>query len=121
MKYESGHRANLAAMGVSALVAQSCTSNTVTATVAFDGVSYNELPRVLAIDGLSSRAESNETMLVVNRLGGNLTTGASTVGTIAGLLFDDTEASASFTLPGGRARREESSVTTFHGRHRDMR
>ena len=101
VKYESGHRANLAAVGVSAIAGQSCTSNTVTATLVFDGVSYNELPRVLAIDGLSARAESNETMLVVNRLGGNLTTGASTVGTMVGLLFDDTEASASFTLPGG--------------------
>jgi hypothetical protein len=40
-------------------------------------------------------------MLVVNRLGGDLTTGASTVGTMVGLLFDDTEASASFTLAGG--------------------
>jgi hypothetical protein len=101
VKYESGHRANLAAVGVSAIAGQSCTSNTVTATLAFDGVSYNELPRVLAIDGLSSGAESNETMLVVNRLGGDLTTGASTVGTMVGLLFDDTEASASFTLAGG--------------------
>lgn len=103
VKFESGHKANLPAIGVSGLAAgtQLCTGNTVTATLAFDGVQYNELPRTLAIDSLAAPATGNSTMLVVNRLGGNLTTGAATLGNLSGLLFDDLEASQSFVLTGG--------------------
>jgi hypothetical protein len=91
VKYESGHRAEPGGGGgVSAIAGQSCTSNTVTATLAFDGVSYNELPRGLAIDGLSARRRVTRRCWWSTGWEGNLTTGASTVGTMAGLLFDDT-------------------------------
>ncbi|MEY3283809.1 MAG: hypothetical protein RIR86_1822, partial [Acidobacteriota bacterium] len=40
-------------------------------------------------------------LLIVNRLGGNLTNGAERLGTLAGLLFDDSEVSRSFMLNGG--------------------
>ena len=103
VKFESGHKANLPAIGIAGLAsgAAACDSSTVLATLNFDGVMYNQLPRALAIDSLPARAESNSTMLIVNRLGGNLTTGASSLGSLSGLLFDDAEVSASFTLTGG--------------------
>lgn len=103
VKFESGHKANLPALGISALSAgtQICNANSVTATLAFDGVQYNELPRGLAIDNLPPLATGNSTMVVVNRIGGDLTVGAQLVGTIGGLLFDDAEASQSFVLAGG--------------------
>ena len=101
VKFDTGHRANLPAVSVAAVGIPACNPNSPTATLAFDGTSYNELPRALALDSLDSRATGNSTMLVLNRIGGDLSTGASSLGTMAGLLFDDLEASQSFTLTGG--------------------
>ena len=103
VKFESGHKANIAAIGVSGLSAGStiCTPNAVAATLAFDGSHYNVLPRTLAVDSLPPPATGNSSLLVVNRIGGNLTGGLPTLGTISGLLFDDLESSQSFVLPGG--------------------
>ena len=103
VKFEQGHRANLPAMGIAAISGQlaTCNDTSTTATLAFDGSSYNTLPRTLALASLPSRANVNETMLVINRLGGNLSSGATRLETLAGLLFDDQESSQSFTLSGG--------------------
>jgi hypothetical protein len=102
VKLESGHRATLPALGVSALGlgGPTCNPNATTATLAFDGLSYNALPRTLAVSGLSSIANGFSSLLVVNRIGGDLGTGAATLGSLFGLLYDDQEASQSFTLPG---------------------
>jgi hypothetical protein len=101
VRFESGHLANLPALSVAAVGIPNCSPNSATTTLAFDGVTYNPLPRTLALDSLESRSTGNTTMIVVNRMGGDLTTGASALGQLAGLLFDDREASQSFTLPGG--------------------
>jgi hypothetical protein len=102
VKYESGHTANLPALGVSALLAGllqvPCDPTQVTTELRFDGISYNEMPRTLAVSNLPTRAEGNDTMLILNRIGGNLGTGVSRMGTIFGLLYDDIETSASFTM-----------------------
>lgn len=104
VRLESGHRADLPALAVAALPGGTppCDQNTTAVTLAFDGLRYNQLPRTLAIDNLAPKAEGNETMLVLTRVSGNLATGANTLGTIFGLLYDDVEVAASFTLPGGR-------------------
>jgi hypothetical protein len=103
VRFESGHHANLPAIGVSRLVPQTinCGTATVVATISFNGVEYDELPRALAIHSLPSLATGNSPLLIVNRLGGNLTNGAERLGTLAGLLFDDSEVSRSFMLNGG--------------------
>lgn len=98
VRFESGHQANLKATAVTAIGQVPCTTSTVTATLAFDGIAYNHLPRALAADSLTSVAEGNQTMLVVNRLGGNLAVGGPPLGRLFGLLYDDAETSASFTL-----------------------
>ena len=102
VKLETGHRATLPALGVAALGlgGATCNPNATTATLAFDGLSYNALPRALAVSGLASIANGYSSLLVVNRIGGNLGTGAATLGSLFGLLYDDQEASQSFTLPG---------------------
>jgi hypothetical protein len=101
VKLESGHRATLPALGIAALGqgGATCNPNATTATLAFDGLSYNALPRALAVSGLSSIANGFSSLLVVNRVGGNLGTGAATLGSLFGLLYDDQEVSQSFTLP----------------------
>jgi hypothetical protein len=102
-KFQTGHAANLGAEAVSALAGglPACDANSTTATLAFDGVSYNLVPRVLALDSIPARADGNDTLLILNRIGGNLATGTSTLGTIFGLLYDDTESGLSFSVTGG--------------------
>jgi len=79
-----------------------CDANSSIATLPFDGTAngYNRLPRVLAVSNIPARADGNSTLLVVNRIGGNLATGASTLGTVFGILYDDNEAGFSFSLTG---------------------
>ncbi|MDX2041335.1 MAG: lamin tail domain-containing protein [Acidobacteriota bacterium] len=98
VKLNSGHAANLAAIAFSALTgaAPACDNVSVTAEVRFDGVSYNAAPRVLAVDSIASAVDGNSTLLVVDRIGGNLGTGVSTVGQLFGILYDDAEHAYSF-------------------------
>ncbi|MFZ4629050.1 MAG: putative Ig domain-containing protein [Blastocatellia bacterium] len=102
VKFESGHQANLPAMGISGLSAGSsvCRPDTTAATLQFDGLHYSALPRTLAVDSLPSLASGNSPMLIVNRIGGDLTANGLPVGTISGLLFNDIETSQSFSLVG---------------------
>lgn len=88
VKFASGHSANLAAVAVAALAATPVCDGA-TATLRFDGVSYSALPRVLALSNFPSRADGNETFVLVDRIGGDLMNGAATVGTLFGVLYDD--------------------------------
>jgi len=109
VKLATGHAANLGAEAFTAIVSTlpTCNANAVTATLNFDGVSYNPAPRVLAVDSLLSPADGNSTLLIVNRLGGDLmASGASSIGTIFGLLFNDVEVGLSFALPASGCQRK---------------
>ncbi len=101
--FESGHSANLGAYAVTAISGglQNCEPTMATSTLTFDGVSYNRLPRAVAVDNINSRASGNNTMLVLNRLGGNLLSSADKLSAIFGLLYDDQTTSQSFTISGG--------------------
>lgn len=103
VRFVSGHHATLPAIGISGLAmpTQPCTSSSVTATLAFNGVQYDELPRTLSVDSLPSLANGNAPMLIVNRIGGDLNSEAAKLGSVSGRLFDDSEISRSFTLNGG--------------------
>ena len=100
VKLASGHAANLGAEAFAALAGglPVCNAASTTAVINFDGVSFSPAPRVLALDNIPDRASGNDTMLVVNRVGGNLLTGASTLGSIVGTLFDEGERLFSFTF-----------------------
>lgn len=102
VKFASGHAANLRA---EAFAAQAgglpvCDGNSVTAQLNFDGAAYDRLPAVLALSNVVSRADGNDTLLIVNRIGGNLGIGASTLGALFGILYDDAENALSFSVAG---------------------
>ena len=107
IKAATGHAANLGAVAFSALYngrLPGCDGNSVTAVIRFNGVvgaGYNCAPAVLALDNLGSRADGNDTVIVINRVGGNLGIGASTLGSLFGLLYDDAENVLSFSVVGG--------------------
>ena len=103
VKFSSGHEANLGAQAYSAIPGglAVCNQNAVTATLNFDGVSYDRVARTLALSGVGSRADGNDTMLILNRIGGNLGIGAASLGTLFGILYDDSENALSFNVTGG--------------------
>ncbi|MBL8186728.1 MAG: hypothetical protein JNK38_01900 [Acidobacteria bacterium] len=108
VKMATGHATNLGAVAFAASPGVrdeggpiGCDSNSVTATLNFDGNNYNRVPAVLALDNIGSRADGNDTMVIINRVGGNLGIGASSLGTLFGLFYDDAENVLSFSVTGG--------------------
>ena len=99
VKFSSGHSANLGAIAVAASLVfpVGTNANVTTSTLKFDGVAYNRLPRVLASDSVLAQPDGNSTMMIIDRVGGNMGTTGATIGSLTGLLFDDTEISYSFT------------------------
>jgi hypothetical protein len=101
-KLPSGHFGNLLAEAFAAEYdgIADCDSNSITATLYFDGSgrpgSYNMLPRTLAADNIADRATGNSTLLVINRIGGNLSLAGAPLGRLFGLLYDDAEQAYSF-------------------------
>jgi hypothetical protein len=101
VRFESGHAAALPALGVAVIdpATLSCDPAALTVELRFDGRSYDELPRALAVSNLPPRRGGDGTMLIVNRLGGGLLEGDVPLWSLSGLLFDDLERGASFTIP----------------------
>lgn len=106
VKFSTGHFANLGAESFAALfdgLMPGVDANTVTAAIRFNGVvgsGYNRTPAVLALDNIPSRNDNNSTIVILNRVGGNLGIGASTLGTLFGVLYNDTANSLSFNFSG---------------------
>ncbi len=113
VKFAGGHAANLGAEAITAIAGglPLCNNASVTATLAFDGISYNVVPRALALDNVGSHADGNDTLLILNRIGGNLAIGASTLGTVFGLMYDDSENVLSFSVTGSCQLRNSLSNT----------
>ena len=94
----------LAAVAVAALyngTVPGCDANSVTANLNFNGVvndGYNRVPRTVELENVPSPA-SGPTLVVLNRVGGNLTTAAATLGPLTGSLFDDAENRFGFSIP----------------------
>lgn len=103
VKLTTGHAANLGAEAVAAIAAvpSVCDADSVTAQLRFDGVRYDRLGRVVAADNVPSRADGNNTLLILNRIGGDLAIGASTLGSVFGILYDDQENALSFGFTAG--------------------
>ena len=106
VKFASGHAANLGAVAFAALyngLLPGCDSNAFTSVITFNGVvgaGYNCSPAVVALDNVASRADGNDTMVILNRVGGNLGIGAAALGSLFGLLYDDAENVLSFSVTG---------------------
>ncbi len=91
IKLSSGHMVSLGAIAVAAIAATPASCLGATTLLNFDNVNYNRLPRVVVAESIVSRADGNDTLLVLNRVGGNLAPGgsAASIGTLTGLLIDD--------------------------------
>ena len=101
VKFTTGHAANLGAVAFSRVGGEVvCNGASVTAAINFNGIDYNCSPAVVALDNIGSRADGNDTLVILNRVGGNLGIGASTLGTVFGLLYDDAENVLSFSVTG---------------------
>ncbi|MBP6824795.1 MAG: hypothetical protein KA368_24830, partial [Acidobacteria bacterium] len=85
-KFASGHTGNLAAVAVAAqfTVFTGCDASSTTAALVFDAAgapnSYNFLPRTLAVNNIPDRATGNDTLMILNQIGGNLGTGVGGLG-----------------------------------------
>ncbi len=115
VKLSSGHQANLGAEAISAVAGglPACDASSSNVELRFNGTSYNALPRTLALSSFGSPADGNNTLLIVNRVGGNLATGAASIGSLFGLLYDDTEKAYSFALSGSSCQLRGSLSGTF--------
>lgn len=102
IRLASGHQAVLPAVAARAKVAPTVSPVDVMAAMAFDGTMYEQMPSVLAIDNIPSRASNNETLVIINRPSGDLAVGAEEIGSIFGLLFNDTENGYSFSMSSSR-------------------
>ena len=99
VKLATGQMASLSATAVAALYSgtlSGCTTGY--GTMHFDGVEYTLLPRVLAVDSVASRADGNDTRLVLDHVGGDLTNGLTALGAGSGSLFSDTTTEYPFTF-----------------------
>jgi len=109
VKYATGHTANLGAVAFAKRNNANVVSTDGTlAALFFDGLntagSYNRAPRVVALDNIPARADGNDTLLILNRVGGNLGIGAATLtgpglGNLFGILYNDVETPYSFSFP----------------------
>lgn len=73
IKMSPGYVANLNAEAISALAqAPGVNAGDGQATLKFDGVHYNQVPNILALDNIPAIADGNKTMIIVNQLGGSL-------------------------------------------------
>ncbi|MGE0102171.1 MAG: hypothetical protein AB7H86_01755 [Blastocatellales bacterium] len=103
IKLASGHFGNLGAEAFAAVANETVPilNDGTTAFVPFDGFFYNMVPRVLAVSNIPSRTDGNDTLVIINRVGGTIAISGDTIGSIFGLLYDDAENVLSFTLTGG--------------------
>ena len=108
IKMSAGFQGTLPAQAIAARfngVFPGCDRDATTATLTFDGSEngYDRLPRVLALDKLGSQMDGNNTFVVVNRLGGNLSFRTGTIGYFHGAMHDETGGSYEFTDSYGRS------------------
>ena len=115
VKFSTGHQANLAAESVAATMwyPAGANPNQRTATLNFDGMSYNRLPAILSLDNIQSPVDGNNTMLIVDRIGGDLTNAGANIGPLFGFLYNDQEVGYSFTANVGACQLRQTLSNSF--------
>lgn len=101
VRFESGHSGTMLAEAFPALYSGTlpgCDANSASALIAMDGVNYGQPGNQLAIPVIASLADGNKPLVVIVRTGGNLMTGASPIGSLFGVLYNDQEAGFSFSI-----------------------
>ncbi|HKE04180.1 MAG TPA: hypothetical protein VKE91_08975, partial [Blastocatellia bacterium] len=115
VKFDSGRLANLGAEAVTAIAGglPFCDENSSSTLLSFDGVSYSQLPRVLALDNILSKGDGNNMLLILNRIGGDLGSNAATLTPLFGVFYNDTETGVSFTFNPGVCQFRSSVTNNF--------
>jgi hypothetical protein len=115
VKFATGHAANLGAESIPAIAGglPPCNANSDSAVLSFDGIRYGRVAAVLASSSIQSRGDGNDTLLIVNRINGDLRTTASTLGSLFGILYDNAEEPHSFTLAGQPCQLRSSLSNSF--------
>lgn len=103
IKLATGHRASLKAQAIAAITLPAFSGST--ATLNFDGVAYNRMPRALALDQIKSRSDGNSTLLVLTRVTGNYAApnGRDLIGECSGYLYDHTAFGRNFSFTGSKS------------------
>lgn len=99
IKLLSGHASNLSAFSIAAMTGgpAACDPGETTASLRFNGTDYTLVPRALAVNNIQSPVDDNNTLLILNRIGGSYSTGTATrLSDLQGLVYDDTERGYSF-------------------------
>ena len=116
LKYSTGHSGNFGAEAFSALYPVNLPDTDPTAgaaTIRFDNVQYNWAPLVLASSSIPARVDGNDTLLVINRVGGDLLSTGATIQAIFGLLYDDAENTFSYNFTSGACQFRSSISDAF--------
>jgi hypothetical protein len=98
VKLRSGHAASLPAEAFTLNATPPCDAAPSSVALRFDGVQLNRAPRVLALSNVMSRADGNDTLLVINRLSGDFTAQSAPLGELSGVLFDGAQNALSFAV-----------------------
>jgi hypothetical protein len=104
IRLSSRYSANLNAHAFSAILEPPCVcdSSSSSTEIRLNGLNYQTAPRVVAASAFGSVADGLSTMLIIDRLGGSFLGSASTIGDIAGNLFNDEEKVFSFEFSSTR-------------------
>lgn len=106
VKTASGHRGSFNAEAVAALFTgrlPTWTTGAPTAALTFDGNVYNRLPRALSLDTIRSPGNNNRTLLILTRIGGNLSSGSvPAIGAVSGQLYDTSGSGHDFSFTHNR-------------------
>ncbi|NOT61613.1 MAG: DUF11 domain-containing protein, partial [Acidobacteria bacterium] len=115
VKFGTGHQANLGAEAIAAnmMFPGGVDTTATSVTLRFNGMHYNRLPRILALDSVGSRADGNDTLLVVDAIAGNFITSGGSIVSLFGNLYDDAEQSFSFTQPAPNCQYRSVISNTF--------
>ncbi len=116
VRFASGQMGALAAETFPALYSGTlpgCNANSSSAVINFDGTSYGQPGNQLAIPMIPSLADGNKPLIVMVRTGGNLMTGASPVGGLFGVLYNDQENGFSFSILSRACQLKEALTEEF--------
>jgi hypothetical protein len=116
IKLASGHKADFAAVAIPAIASNPAPTPPfpVEATMNFDGIHYDKVPRVLELERVYSVADGNSTLLIVNRLNRSLALGGFTLGVVEGILTNlDTGTEYAFSDAGPGCQLKQILSDTF--------
>lgn len=102
IKLGNGQAANLSAETFPAIADVSCPAGASVTTLRFDGTNYATAPSLLALAPIGSIADGIQTLLIVNRFGGDLRTPLPPIGEGNGTVFDDAAKPFAFRFTSNR-------------------